>query len=101
MHPTEPFISIFYKQRKSPNDDWGLDGVERDPNKVYKYATKRKKDESEASRNSHNNSSNQTVQPVSQQQQQQQQPQFNPLAQQQQQAHTVVLQSGPSFTNNH
>ena len=85
MPPNEPFISIFSKQRKSPNDDWGLDGAERDPNKVYKYSTKRKKEES---------SNKDSIK----QQQQQQQPQpFIPTPQQQQ-ARPVVLPS-PSFNN--
>ncbi|CBY08778.1 unnamed protein product [Oikopleura dioica] len=79
--PNEPFISIFSKQRKSPNDDWGLDGAERDPSKVYKYSTKRKKEDSS------NKDPTKT-----------QQLPFIPTPQQQQQAHSVVLPS-PSFTN--
>lgn len=39
------FISIYLKQKKANSDSWGLDGVARDPEKVYKYASKKKKEE--------------------------------------------------------
>lgn len=41
------FLSIYEKQKKSNNDSWGLDGIERDPEKVYKYASKKKREEPE------------------------------------------------------
>jgi len=41
------FLSIYEKQKKSSNDSWGLDGVVRDPEKIYKYASKKKREEPE------------------------------------------------------
>jgi hypothetical protein len=41
----EMMISIYEKQKKSANDAWGLEGVEKDPEKVYKYATKKRGEE--------------------------------------------------------
>ena len=64
-HPSIEFMPIYEKHKRTMGDNWGLEGVERDTQKIYKYAkenfSRAKKNES---RNSGKNKVSVTLSPL-------------------------------------
>ena len=52
-HPSIEFMPIYEKHKRTMGDNWGLEGVERDTQKIYKYA---KENFSRAKKNESRNS---------------------------------------------